>query len=134
VKFAGNGEQYDQHKTKSRPHVDLLLANLYWFLRGSSHFQIDSCLRKYALFEYLSSVTTPVLTRELQGGCGEGGYSGARGMTSRGEGGMTSRGYDVTRGGGRAYLIGGTNIIKNKHMLSRNIVFISFSPFPIVKN
>jgi len=35
---------------------------------------------------HISSIIRRVLTRELRGGCGAGGYSGARGMTSRGEG------------------------------------------------
>jgi len=33
-----------------------------------------------------SSIARPVLTQELRGGCGAGEYSGARGMTSHGEG------------------------------------------------
>jgi len=33
----------------------------------------------------ISSIVRRVLTQELRGECGEGGYSGARGITSRGE-------------------------------------------------
>jgi len=69
----------------------------------------------YFIIVFFSRVYTPVLTRELRGGCGAGGVlrgeghdvtrgggMTSRGMTSRG-GGYDIAGYDIARGRGESF-------------------------------